>query len=111
MEIINGEITMKVKEFIKLEIDIDVVDDVCEELYIAFCGAMELTEAGEKHFAEALEYDITLHNSGMGELGIVHVDDPSEEVWEHRLEKAKELFESMAGYCYYKDYDKWFKVV
>lgn len=35
---------MKVRDFIKQSIDVDVYDDVCEELAIAFCGPMELTD-------------------------------------------------------------------
>ena len=41
---------MKVKDLIKEEIDVDVYDNVCEELAIAFCGSVELTEYGKKHF-------------------------------------------------------------
>ena len=32
---------MKVRDLLKTEIDIDVYDDVCEELGIAFCGAVD----------------------------------------------------------------------
>ena len=102
---------MKVKELLKMDIDIDVYDDVCEELAIAFCGAYELTDEAKKHFAEALEYDVELHNNGAYIVGIVHVDDPDEKVWEHKLGMACELFYSLAGYCASDDYDKWFKEV
>lgn len=102
---------MKVRDLLKMEIDIDVYDDVCEELGIAFCGAYELTDEAKEHFAEALEYDVEFHNNGAAIVGIVHVDDPDEAVWESRLEKAIELFYSLAGYCAADDYDKWFKEV
>ena len=42
---------MTVREFIKRDDDIDVYDDVCEELGIAFCGPLELTPEGEKQFS------------------------------------------------------------
>lgn len=46
---------MKVKDLITQEIDIDVYDDVCEELGIAFCGPVELTDDGAHEFADVLE--------------------------------------------------------
>ncbi len=91
----------------KMHIDIDVCDDVCEELYIAFCGPMELTESGEKQFGEALDYELEI----TGDVAIVKIDDDNDDVWGARLEKAKELFYSLAGYCSSDDYDKWFKEV
>lgn len=98
---------MKVRDLLKMHTVIDVVDDVCEELYIAFCGAYELTPEGEEHFKEALDYDIELGRN----IVIVHVDDDNERVWKRKLRKAKELFESLAGYCSCKDYDRWFREV
>ena len=35
---------MKIKDLLEMEIDVDVYDNVCEELAIAFCGATKLTE-------------------------------------------------------------------
>ena len=92
-------------------IDIDVYDDVCEELGIAFCGPMELTEEGLKKFAEVLDYELTLVLHSYGDLPayIVHVDDEKDEVWKDRLAKAKEFFEAAAGYCSVEDFEKWFK--
>ena len=37
---------MKVKDLLEMEISVDVYDNVCDELAIAFEGPMELTEAG-----------------------------------------------------------------
>ena len=102
---------MKVRDLLKMEIDIDVYDDVCEELGIAFCGAVELSEEAKEHFAEALDYDLSFQGSGKYAIAIVHVDDPNEKVWKRRLAKAKELFYSLAGYCDADDYDRWFKEV
>ena len=101
---------MKVRDFIKREIDIDVYDDVCEELGIAFCGPAELTPEGEEKFAEVLDYDIEIVNEGwaMWQNAIVHVDG---ENWRHKLHVAKEFFDSLAGFCPCDDYDRWFKEV
>ena len=100
---------MKIRDFIKQEICIDVYDDVCEELGIAFDGPQELTEEGKKHFAEVLDYEIELQNDGPYIVGIVKIDDQEDEEWESRLEKAKEFFEGIAGYCTVEEYERWFK--
>lgn len=99
---------MKVKDLLEMEIDIDVYDNVCEELAIAFCGAIKLTEEGGRHFANVLEYDVKiLENSFLGDVAIVNVDD-EEGIWQKKLEGAKELFYSLAGYCSSTDYERWF---
>lgn len=99
---------MKVRDLLEMEIDIDVYDNVCEELAIAFCGATRLTEEGKKHFANVLEYDVKiLEDSFFGKVAIVDVDD-KEGIWQKKLEGAKELFYSLAGYCPLTDYERWF---
>lgn len=100
---------MKVRELLKLEIDIDVYDNVCEELGIAFCGPVELTKEGREHFRESLEYDVELDNIPGPYAGIIGVVDIDCDEWEEKLKKAKELFYSMAGYCSVSEYEKWFK--
>lgn len=100
---------MKVKDLIEQEICVDVYDDVCEELAIAFDGPMKLTEAGKKKFCEALNYGVSLVHTGGYLNAIINIDDEDDAVWERRLRKAKELFESMAGYCAAGDYEKWFE--
>ena len=102
---------MTVKDLIQQDIDIDVYDDVCEYLAIAFCGPCELTEEGQKEFAEVMDYEIELNMHSYGDMpaAIVLVDDPDDEVLEARLEKAKTFFDAAAGYCACSDYDRWFK--
>ena len=97
---------MKVKDLLPMEIDIDVYDDVCEEIAIAFCGPVVLTDEGRKVFAEALELPITIDDR----LNIVtvHVDDADEKTWKRNLREAKRFFESAAGYCADSDFEKWF---
>lgn len=105
---------MTVRDLLKMEMDIDVYDDVCEEIAIAFCGPMELTEEGEKEFSEVMDYEIEILPAPAGYgcgCVIVKCDDPDEKVCERKLRKGREFFESIAGYCPADDYDKWFKEV
>ena len=94
---------MKVREFIKQETDIDVLDDVTEELNLAFVGPLELTAEGEKEFAEVLDLDIKIVDN----VAILNVDAP-EDAWKPRLRAAKYFFWSAAGYCADEDWHKWF---
>lgn len=96
---------MKVKDLLEQEIDIDVVDDVCEELDIAFVGPLRLTKAGLMKFSDVLEYPVRLRN----DVCIVKIDDESEMVWTRRLDKAIEFFHAAAGYCSEDDYNRWFE--
>lgn len=103
---------MTVRDLIKQDIDIDVYDDVCEELGIAFCGPMTLTPDGLAHFADVLDYEVTLSRGYAGDaVAIVHVDDPDDDVWERKLHCAMEFFNSAAGYCSAENFDKWFEEV
>ena len=99
---------MKIREFIKLNCEIDVYDDVCEELAICFCGPQGLTKEGEEHFAEVLDYEIEFDFSGDLYTAAVKVDGDDGNKWKKRLRKAKEFFYSAAGYCADEDYQKWF---
>lgn len=102
---------MTIRDLIQMEIDIDVYDDVCEDLAIAFCGPQLLTDEGEKEFADIMDYEVEINPCSYGGLpaAIVLVDDPDEKVWEERLAKAKRFFDGAAGYCACDDYDRWFK--
>ena len=101
---------MKIREFIRQEIGIDVYDDVCEALAIAFCGPQPLTPEGEKEFADIMDFEVEInpHSYCDAAAAIVHIDDPDNEVWEKRLEQVKKFFEGAAGYCSVTDYNKWF---
>lgn len=98
---------MKVRDLIKQEVDIDVYDNVCDGIGVAFCGPIALTELGEEKFGEVLDYEVQLSDT----VCIVCINDPADYVWMARLEKAKEFFEAAAGYCAADDYDKWFEEV
>lgn len=95
--------TMEVREFIKRDIDVDVVDDVCESLCIGFVGPQGLTEAGKRHFEDALDLKIELDEEES--TAVVLIDGPG---WKAKLRAAKELFVSAAGYCPESDYNHWF---
>lgn len=95
---------MKVREFITREDDIDVYDNVCEELGIAFCGPLKLRAEGKKKFTEVLEYDIDVQEKYC--TAIIDVDGDK---WKEKLRKAKEFFYAAAGYCADEDYQKWFR--
>lgn len=95
---------MEIRDFLFLSYDVDVYDDATEELGIAFCGPIALTEEGKKHFANALSLPIHIDESG--EFATVHVDyTGSPRPWQKNLQAAKELFEAAAGYC---SYNTWF---
>lgn len=90
--------------------DIDVYDNVCEELGIAYCGGYKLTKEGEKQFAEVLDYSIEIVEPVTKydyPIAIVDVDG-DEGIWQKKLKKAKEFFYSVAGYCADSDFNKWF---
>ena len=98
---------MKVIDFIeKFTGTIDVYDNYVEELGIAYCGE-KLTKAGKENFAEALQLPIDHFDT---EVVVLQIDEKGldENTVEHRLEIAKELFESIAGMCSASDWDKWF---
>lgn len=99
---------MTIRDLIQKEIDIDVYDDVCEELAIAFCGPQPLTPEGEKEFAEIMDYEIQINLCSYGGLpaAILCIDGLDD--WEDRLRKAKIFFECAAGYCSCDDYDRLF---
>ena len=101
---------MKVKEFIEMwadgtHNDVDVYDDVCEEIGIAYCGGIKLTKKGEEEFEDILDYEIDPDEEDY--IAIIHVDD-EEGIWQKKLKKAKQFFYSAAGYCADEDFQKWF---
>ena len=102
---------MKVKDLIEQEIDVDVYDNVCDDIGIAVCGPLKLTEEGLKKFGEVLNYRVKLHMVNGYLNAKVYVDDPADkgDEWESRLEKAREFFWSAAGYCPADDYEIWFE--
>lgn len=113
---------LKVRDLMRVMDDIDVYDDVCESLAIAFCNPFDddeehdwseyLTERGMKQFSDVLDYPMEIYDGCVGgcAYAIVKVDDDDDNVWRARLIRAKRFFESAAGYCSCEDYDKWFRM-
>ena len=104
---------MTIRDLISQEIDIDVYDDVCEELGIAFCGPQEFTEEGKREFEDIMDYKVVInqHSYGGYPAAIICIDDEDEAVWKHRLARAMLFFHAAAGYCPVEDYEKWFGTV
>ena len=98
---------MTVRDLLKMEIDVDVYDSICDEIAIAFCGAVKLTEEGETHFSEVLDYPVEFNRDCSN---VIVMLDETEGVWQKQLRKAKDFFWSLAGYCDADDYDRWFKI-
>lgn len=99
---------MIVRDLFELGLDIDVYDNVCEEIGVAFCmDGIELTDAGLSRFSDVLEYPCQIMGDTTG-YNWVLVDVDGDD-WEERLKKAKEFFWSAAGYCTCEEYDEWFK--
>ena len=98
---------MKVKDLIKMDVDVDVYDNVCEALAVAFVGPLELTDEGKFEFENALNLEVELDESNG--VCIVNVEDEFfPDLWKCNLKNARKFFCSAAGYCSEKDYDKWF---
>lgn len=93
---------IKISELLKKDIDIDVCDNICEDLYIAFVGPLKLTKEGEERFKDILDVEVEMFE----DLAVVQLD---EENWEQPLDDACTLFNSAAGYCASSTYDKWFE--
>ena len=98
---------MKIRDFLHLDIDTDVVDNVCEELCVAFVGPIGLTEEGKKHFATALNLNIEVANTC--DRAVVSVGAGSIGAWRDKISAAEELFNAAAGYCSEEQWNKWFK--
>ena len=101
---------MKVKDLIKMNVDIDIDDNVCQEIGLAFVGPIELTKEGEEKFKEVLEYEVKLYEKE-GWASVKCNDQEPQIKWIEKFRKTFEFFKACAGYCSAKDYDKWFKEV
>ena len=98
---------MKVKDLLQLDIDIDVYDNICDVLEIAFVGPAKLTDEGYDEFKDVLEYEVQMHEKH-GFCIVICDDDPNVK-WKNKLSRATKLFYALAGYCPEDDYDRWFK--
>lgn len=100
---------MTIKEFIELwadgtHNDIDVTENVSESFYIAYCGN-QLTKAGEKEWDDVLKYTIEVDEDPRWPQAVVDTENASDE----EIDRVRQLFYAMAGYCKESYYNKWFK--
>ena len=92
---------MKVKELITQDVDVDVYDNICESIAIAFVGPIELTETGKEQFGETLDLEVEIS----GDTATVIIPETD---WTHKLKNAKQFFYAAAGYCSIENTEKWF---
>lgn len=96
---------MKLRDFIKIEQDTDIYDDVYDGIGVCFCGALRLKKEGQKRYADILDLDVEPVSPYEA---ILHIDDPDDEIVEARYRLAKDFFWSAAGYCADDDWHRWF---
>jgi len=94
---------MKVKDFIKERITIDVCDTYDERCYIAFVGPAALTEQGQDYFRNALNLDIHLPATLHDYTAIVDASTADQ------AEEAKNLFYCLAGFIDDERYERFVK--
>lgn len=97
---------LTVEELLKMDIDIDIIDDYDERCYIAFCGGYALTEEGKKKFSHMLDREVEIHTDTRGyEWGVISAENAKE------ADEAKEFFYSLAGFCPDSLFNKWFMYI
>ena len=85
---------MSVKEFLEMDIDVDISDDIEERVDIAFCGPCELTDFGKERFADILDCKIRYYEDSC--YAVICLDECED--WEEKLDSAELLFVGFAGY-------------
>ena len=100
---------------IRMDIDIDVVDDIDESVYVAMSGPIRLTAVGEATFAALMpvRVEIVRGRDHMDDVAIIQIDGSCGDGEETReaalLKMAYELFWGHAGYCSEEQYERWFR--
>ena len=100
--------TMKVKDFISQEIDIDTYNTYTDYV-ICFCGPCKLTAEGKKEFADILDLDVVICEYTNGYEKWAEIIIPNNEEEEKVYKIVKHFLASAAGYCSESNYNKWFK--
>lgn len=90
---------MKLREFLKQDVDLDVESSLTDDWAIGFVGPVNLTEAGKEEFAPILDNEVTVY----GGEAIIEVADTKQD----RI--AQKLFVYAAGFCSCETYDNLFK--
>ena len=106
---------MKIKELLKLNVQVDVGNDYSDEFtddtgvegftaLIAFCGPCELTERGKEHFARALDFDVDVDT----DTACIHIPKGDDEQMEKDNTLAMMLFYGASGNVPCSFYDTFF---
>lgn len=103
---------MKVQDLVGMGIDVDVYDNVCDDIGIAFCGPMVITDLGKEKFKTALNLECELiTRNGYTECTVNVESGLHPDAWKANLKEAKQFFYAIAGYCSADDYDLWFEII
>lgn len=97
--------TMKIRELLTKDIDIDCYDDIDESIGIAFCGPQNLTEEGEKRFEKILNCNCEVDEENC--CCILLLDEISN-TFPQALPRAKTLFYGAAGYISEEKHKRYF---
>ena len=96
---------MTVREFLGMEIDVDMGDDIEDRVNIAFCGPCKLTEFGKERFVDILDCKVIYNEEYC--YATICLDEYED--WEEKLDSAELLFVGFAGYIPDSQYKKLFK--
>ncbi len=96
---------MKIRDFIKEAIDIDIIDDCGDSFGVAFVGPLSLTPSGEKQFAAVLDCEISIEHDI--KVAVVAIGDGRG--WLRKWRDVSTFFYAAAGYCSLSDYGRWFE--
>ena len=105
---------MKLRELLKLDIDVDVSDDYADQFkdggrwfdsIIAFVGPCNLTEAGKKRYKDIMELDVDVDESS----AYVHIPEDEDEKMEKLEKEVMLFFYAAAGYMSEDLYEEYFE--
>ena len=105
---------MKIRDFIKQEIDTDVVDTEYDACYHAFCGPVVLKPFAYDVYSNVLDLDIKYYEDDA--IAIIDLSDYDDNNCAILHEQAQDFFATLAGYCsegWYNtivDYDKTYEI-
>ena len=104
---------MKLKELLKLDIDVDVSDDYADQFedggrwfdsIIAFVGPCKLTEAGQKRYKNIMDLDVDVDDG----YAVVHIPKLEDEKMEEIEKEVMLFFYAAAGYMSEDLYEEYF---
>lgn len=96
---------MKIRDFIKQEIDTDVIDTEYDECYHAFVGPVTLTSFGHDVYSYVLDLDIKYIEDDA--IAIIDLSGRTDFDCAMLHEQARDFFATLAGYCS----DSWYNSV